>query len=178
MLQQPAPAIFYASNQIQAGIQFIGQIGIVIQIQTTGFQTVTTDTRAGMAQTLGNRINCILLVGDGVFDVQMFDVIVIFRQAIQRNHHILIEFESACMFGNGRHTTTIAPETTAIRSRYRHKSLAVAIGCNPANISAGFGDGALVIAGYVDQQYHAWGFATGGFGNVFNRLDVFFVEMF
>ena len=75
---------------------------------------------------LDERVDALDLVRDRLFDVDALDAGVVFDQAVQRDHHVLVDLERIGVRRDRRGARTVVPETSARFRADRDETLAVA----------------------------------------------------
>ncbi|CPI58865.1 Uncharacterised protein [Bordetella pertussis] len=117
------------------------------------------------------------LVARGQLDVDAFDVIGVLAHPIQRNHHVLVDFEGVGVAGDGGRARTVQPEFLARLGADRHEALAVARIGQAHHFAGGGGHGILVVADDVADQHHLGQHATLALGGIAHRAQVALVQV-
>ncbi len=117
------------------------------------------------------------LVADRQLDIDALDGVRVLAQALERNHHVLIDLEGVGMLGDGRGLGAIQPELAPRLRAHRDESFAGAGVGQTHHMRGGRRHRVRVLADDIAQQHHFWQGAALRFGAVADRAQIALVQM-
>ena len=110
-------------------------------------------------------------------NIDALDAVRIFAQALQRNHHIFVDFEGVGVLGDGGGASTVEPEGFALFGRCGDKAFAVAGARQCADVFGSSLHLCFVVRHHIGNQHHFRAAFAGGFGGIAHGTDVPPVQM-
>ncbi len=117
------------------------------------------------------------LVLDRQLDVDAFDGVGVFAQALERNHDVLVHLEGVGVPGDRGGARPVAPESLASLRAHGDEAFAGAGVGNTHDFGCAKGHCVLVVAGDVAEQHHLGQRAALRLGGVADGLQVALIEM-
>jgi len=118
------------------------------------------------------------LVADRLLDIDPLDTLAIDGELIERDDHILVDFEGVGVARDGRGARTCGPESASRLGADSDETLAVTGIGQAHHLGGGGTHGITILTGDISQQHHFRPFAARRLGRVVDGAHVALVEVF
>ena len=173
-LEGGAPARGHLARELQrAGRTVAQQVGApraVARLLRAPHRHVAREERLEAAAELE-------LVADRELDVDALDAVGVVAQALERDHHVLVDLEGVGVARDGGGARAVEPEALPLLRRHGDEALAVARVGDAHHVRGGLGRGVLVVAHDVGDEDHARPSPALRLGGVADRLHVALVQV-